>query len=163
MLRYCGNCNEEYDFNIKSVKDMDNLVCPVCGMKVDRNSKAPQRSDPDRTSDSIGNAVSGILYIAYIFYFACSIIGLAAYIAGEDKLLYSVTALCLILFFLGLLAGRLRFITGFIILPAAAAAGYAALEGLRGACAAVMIVFFVRFIIKDLLYTLFWKLIGKIG
>lgn len=163
MLRYCGTCRKEYDFKVTSMKDMDNLVCPVCGDRVDKNSKAPARPDPDKAGETVGNIAAGFLYIIYVFYFVCAIVGLLAYVLKEDRILYFVTALSVGMFFLSILMGRLRFITGFILLPAGAAAGFAAFGGLRGACAGMMLIFFVRFIIKDLILSLFWKLISAAG
>ena len=35
MKRYCEKCQKEFEFNINSMKDLDNLVCPDCGEKME--------------------------------------------------------------------------------------------------------------------------------
>ena len=86
MNRYCVNCQKEYDFKIKSMEDLDNLVCPVCGARIDKNSRKPAETGKNgKTAEgTIGNVVGGYFTIKYYFHFILAVIGLVAFFLSHS-------------------------------------------------------------------------------
>lgn len=167
MKRYCTNCQKEFDFTIKSMQDMDSLVCPVCGSKVDKDSRAPEYKEvsvgTNRTANAIGNAVSCLFTLNYMFYISVSIVAVVAYYFNLDKLLYTMTGISLGLFLIQFFTGSYTFRSGIIFLPIGAAAGYYLLKSIRGACFGIAIVFILRHLIRDLIIRLVIKLLELVG
>ena len=145
MNRYCVNCQKEYDFKIKSMEDLDNLVCPVCGAKIDKNSRKPAATGKNgKTAEgTIGNVVGGYFTIKYYFHFVLAVIGLIA-------------------FFLHL-NGLVSFLSGLIFIPIGAVIGAVLIgELLRGICLGIVVVFIIRHIVRGFLYFVLAKLV-KLG
>ena len=167
MKRYCTNCQKEFDFTIKSMEDMNSLVCPVCGSKVDKNSRSPEYKEvsagSDRIANAIGNTVSCLFTLNYMFYISVSIIAVVAYYFNLDKLLYTMTGISLGLFLIQFFNGSYAFRSGIIFLPLGAAAGYYLLKSIRGACFGIAIVFILRHLIRDLVVRLVIKLLTLVG
>lgn|GEM_PF-957935 len=167
MKRYCTNCQKEFDFTIKSMQDMESLVCPVCGSKVDKDSRAPEYKEvsagSNRTANAIGNAVSCLFTLNYMFYISVSIVAVVAYYFNLDKLLYTMTGISLGLFLIQFFTGSHTFRSGIIFLPLGAAAGYYLLKSIRGACFGIAIVFILRHLIRDLIIRLVIKLLELVG
>ena len=70
MVRYCINCKKDIDFPIKSIKDLDSLVCPVCGNPVGKNNRNPEIvNNDDKIEQGIGNAVGVFLGFCICFIF----------------------------------------------------------------------------------------------
>ncbi len=163
MNRYCTNCQKEFDFAIKSMKDLDNLVCPECGSKVDKDSRNPAENvsaETEKTEEAIGNAFMTLMHLSYIFYIAISLVSVAAYFLHWDKVLYITTAISLGAFLIQLLLQMLTFRTGLLFLPIGAAAGYFILKSIQGACLGVALVFIIRHLIRDVIFRLIGKLIS---
>ena len=159
MNRYCPKCQKEFDFQIRSSSDLDNLVCPECGGKIDRNSRKPfDSSSRDKTETAIGMAFFTLTRINYFFFSAVSAIGIVAFFLHWDKALYITTGICLALFLFQLIKGTLFFRTGPFFIPLGAVAGYFLFKSIRGACLGVCIVFVAR----NLLWNLFFWILGKI-
>lgn len=163
MTRYCVKCRKDFDFTIKSIKDMDNLVCPECGLKIDKNSRNPdldKSEDRERTADAIGAAVSVMARINYIFYITVSLVACAAYFFHLDTLLYVMTGISLGVFFIQLFSQSLSFRTGLIFLPVGAAAGYFIFKSIQGACLGIAVVFIIRHLLRNLFFFIFNKLLS---
>lgn len=167
MKRYCTNCQKEFDFTIKSMDDMNSLVCPVCGSKVDKDSRAPElkkvSDGTDKTVDAIGKTLSCLMTLNYMFYISISIVAVVAYYFNLDKLLYTMTGISLGMFLIQLFSRSLGFRSGIIFLPLGAAAGYYLLKSPRGACFGIAIVFILRHLIRDIILTIIIKILDLFG
>ena len=158
MERYCTSCKKSFDFTIKSIYDLDNLVCPECGKKIDKNSRAPVESS-DAIEEKIGGAFQKIFRFFYVFYLGCAIIGIVAFFLHFSKVLYIATVVSLAVFAVQLMTGFLSFRWGLLFLPLGAAVGFALLRTLEGACLGIMVVFAVRHLIRDVIFRLFGFLV----
>ena len=160
MNRYCTNCQKEFDFKITSMEDLDNLICPECGAKIDKNSHKPVSTGPNTAEKTVSNAISGYYTIRYYIHFVLALIGLIAYFNEADKLLYIMTASCVILFLLQLFFRRTGFISGIILVPAGALIGFFLMgKVLRGACLGIVVVFIIRHLIRGFNYYILSKLV----
>lgn len=159
MNRYCTNCKKEYDFPIKSMIDLDNLVCPVCHAHIDKNSRKPvDQYETTRTEAAIGRGFASIFRFFYLFYLICAIASLLAFIFRVDSLLYTLTAIALGTYIIQLFFRITNFRSGIIFLPLGAAAGFFIFKSPQGICLGIMMIFMIRHLIRDL----FWKLISKL-
>lgn len=157
MIRYCQNCQKDFDFNIKSTTDLDNLICPECGKKIPANSRHKPQSAAE-TELAIGGAFQGLYALSYHFYFFVSVVGIVAYFLNANSLLYTMAIINLTVFLFQLLFGRLLFRTGLILIPLGAALGYYFLNGFAGAVLGIHVVFVVRHLIRNV----FWAFIAKL-
>ncbi len=165
MNRYCANCQKEYDFKIKSMDDLDKLICPVCGAKIDKNSRKPDPVGKNgKTADeTIGNVVGGYFTIKYYLHFVLAIIGLIAFFLHMNGLLYFMASACVITWLSQFLFGRISFLSGFLFIPLGAIIGAVVIKGLfRGICLGVVVVFILRHLIRGFNYFILAKLI-KLG
>lgn len=159
MNRYCTNCKKEFDFSIKSMTDLDNLVCPICHAPIDKNSRKPvDQYETTRTEEAIGRGFAAIFRFFYLFYLICAIASILAFIFRVDSLLYTLTAIALGTYILQIIFRVTNFRSGIFFLPLGAALGFLLLKTPQGACLGVMTVFMIRHLIRDL----FWKLISKL-
>lgn len=157
MIRYCSNCKKGTDFPIKSMTDLDNLICPECGSKVDKNSRTPIDKPLVEDAAQAETLISAVFYylyrIRYFFFLAFSITGIVAYFTGLDKLLYTVTAISVGVYVIGLMLGRIVFLSGIAFIPMGAALGYYLVSSsLDGICLGIMIVFAIRHMFKAFFY-----------
>ena len=160
MLRYCTNCEKETDFPVSDFTGNKELICPVCGQVIDRNSRRPvDTSGTDRTESAIGRILSGLMHFAYIFYMCLAVIGFIAFFLKLNTVLYVVTGIAAGVYLIQLLTHTATFASGVVLVPLGAIAGYL-LGGLTGMCLGIHIVFFARHIIRDVIYRLFFRLIS---
>jgi len=161
MRRYCVNCREEYEFDPRAITGEGNLICPDCGGIIPKDSRRPSTVNNDAMEAGIGNAVSEVFHIAYIFYVTLAVIGIISYFAKWDTVLYVVSGIAIASYLIQLITGTTAFTWGVILLPLGAALGYFALHGgIRGVCLGILAVFLIRHVIRDLLWTLVGKIIG---
>ena len=160
MLRYCTNCQKEFDFKIKSMEDMDNLICPECGSKIDKNSRKPVETGVNSAEKAVSNVVGGYFTIRYYIHFVLALIGLIAFFAGKFDLLYIMAALCVIIYLVQFFIGRAGFISGLFFIPLGAVIGVLVLNKvLRGICLGIVVVFIIRHLIRGFNYFILSKLI----
>lgn len=162
MVRYCTNCNTGTDFPIKSMTDLDNLICPKCGSKVDKNSRSPENKteEPDQAAEIAGGFFYLLYKIRYYFFFVVALIGIGAYFLKIYKLMFVVTVINLAIFYIRLLFYRFGGLFGFVFIPLGAFLGYTLAGGdINGICLGVLIVFAIRHMFKAFLARLFGKLI----
>lgn len=163
VKRYCSNCNTEQTFNIMSMEDLNNLVCPSCGAVVDKNSKSPEfKKNEERMYNNLGSAAGGIFSFFYIFYVVCALVGIIGYILKINTLLYVMTGISLVAYILQWMIGTVIFTSGLIFLPIGAIVGFIVFKGVAGACLGMMIVFAVRHVMRDIFFAFIAWLI-KIG
>lgn len=163
MLRYCNNCKKEFDFKIKSIKDLNSLTCPECGKKIDPNSRNIERIRKIKENESnIGNTIGNIYGFAFIFYLIFAIIGIIAYFTKQYNLLYISSGINILVFLIQFFTGTLFFYSGLIFLPLGAVGAYFIFGGLEGACLGIQIVFALRHIIRDIFFRFIFWIISKI-
>lgn len=144
------------------MKDLDSLVCPECGSRIDKDSRNPALEEvsraTDKTEETIGNAFGCLMSLNYVFFMSISVAAIVAYNFHWDMALYILTGISLGLFVIQLFFRSVAFRTGFIFLPLGAAIGYFVLKSVRGACLGIAIVFIARHLIR----ALFWRLLSRL-
>ncbi|MCQ2589422.1 MAG: zinc ribbon domain-containing protein [Treponema sp.] len=160
MLRYCQNCKKEFDFSIKSMSDMEQLICPECGEKVGKNSRKPVDTlGTGITEQKIGYAYARIMHFFYIFYFLCAVLGYCAFFFKLDRFLYIITAIPVSAFLIQTVFRTSTFPMGMVFLPIGAGLGYFFLHSIQGICIGVHSVFLIRHVLRDILFRLIGKLL----
>ncbi|MBQ9610623.1 MAG: hypothetical protein IJV15_14415 [Lachnospiraceae bacterium] len=160
MLRYCANCQKEYDFKIKSMEDLDNLICPECGAKIDKSSRKPAETGANSAEKAVTNVVGGYFTIKYYIHFVLALIGLIAFFIGHFKLLYVMAVLCMIIYLFQFLFGGISFLSGLFFIPLGALIGIFVLgKVFRGICLGIVVVFIIRHLIRGFNYFILSKLI----
>lgn len=151
MKKYCPVCEKEYDFKVKSMKDLDELICPVCGNKVEKDSKKPSRiAQGEQVEDKIGEGLSSMLSIWWYFRWICVFAGLIAYFWLPSTVFTVLAVLC----------GGISLFQYWNILPNAlflavlAIIGYFFIGSYRGIC--------LGFVVALLLQMLFRKMMGTV-
>ena len=162
MLRYCKNCQKEYDFSPLAVSGRQDLICPACGNVIDKNSRHPVNAENSEIELGLGRSVAGLFRMAYVFYLILGMIGAVSYVIGMNKLLYFVTAVSLIAFIIQFVTGFLNFHSGLVLIPAGAIIGYLCFKTIEGACLGIHIVFLIRHLLRDVVFGLIFKLV-KMG
>ncbi|MCR5746130.1 MAG: hypothetical protein K6G03_00295 [Lachnospiraceae bacterium] len=158
------NCKKEYDFEPLAVSGKENLICPVCGNIIDKNSRGPGSAESiENTEEAIGNATARILHFCYIFYMLLGVAGVVSYFLGASKILYGVTLFALIVFIIQFLTGYITFRSGIIFLPIGAVLGFVYFKTIDGACLGIHLVFLIRHIIRDIIYTIILRLLGMLS
>lgn len=162
VKRYCTVCEKTYDFEIKSPDGLNRLVCPVCESQVGKESRDPRpKIEAERTEAKIGGVFARILRIAYLFFFVLSVVGIVAFFLKLYAVLYAVTAVVLVVYLIQLITGTTNFKLGVVLVPIGAVVSFLITRSIPGACLGVMIVFCLRHLIRDMIYRLILKLIGK--
>ena len=160
MLRYCPRCRKDFDFEPKAVSGAGDIYCPECGNVINKNSRHPiDHAATDRMEQGIGNVFAWLLKIAYIYYLIVALIGVLGFIFKIDMMLYIATGIAVGSFLIQFFMGTLVFKSGFLWLPAGAAAGYFIFKSIQGACLGVDVVFLVRHLLRDVLFRIINKLV----
>ncbi|MBP5157332.1 MAG: hypothetical protein ILP18_05625 [Treponema sp.] len=161
MIRYCPNCHKEFDFAIKSIEDLDDLVCPECGCKIDRNSRRPlEEPDEGGVDMSLGLMLLVLVRIGFVFFALLSLLGVGAFFLHWSWGLRILTGICLLVFLMQLALGVHQFRSGPVFLPLGAAAGFFFLRSLDGVFLGIAAVFIVRHVLLEFVFWLFGKLFG---
>ena len=125
MVRYCKNCDRDYDFAIKSMSDLNFLVCPVCGEQIGRNSRRESgRAQIEENEVKIGRVFHSLYQFAYVFYLILAMSGILAFVFHAFTILYVVTGISICVYVLQFFTGTLIFTSGLFFLPAGAVAGF---------------------------------------
>lgn len=160
MLRYCTYCKKDYEFAPLAVSGKENIICPSCGRVIDKNSRHPvDYSSTENIENNIGSSFASLLRMAYVFYLLFAIVGVIGYILQIDSILYGTTAIVMLTFMIQLCTGTLVFTSGIVLIPIGAFAGYYLFNSINGAFLGIHLVFLVRHICRDIIYTLIFKLI----
>lgn len=142
MNRYCKFCEKAYDFKVKSVRDLENLTCPVCGEKIDYTEKGKQQID--NVEQKIGHAYFSLLHFAYSTYILCGGMGVFSFFMHWNLLLYILAIFCGIVFLIhfGILYGGMWLLLGCIL-------GGVIWKSLSGICLGVLLVVLIRQLIRN--------------
>ncbi len=159
MLRYCGQCQKEFEFAVKSTKDLEHLVCPECGRPIPKNSRRPSNPQDKKIQDDIGNVFRILFYLSYVFFAACGVLGVTAYFLHWDTTLYTVTAIAALVYLLRYRNSEL----GILWLTAGAGLGCRLEPAPRGICFGITVALIVRHLIRRLLWKLIYKFIRMIN
>lgn len=161
MLRYCATCQKEYDFDPLLVSGEAPLICPECGKEIPKNSRKPvDHKETEKMEENIGRGIGKLMHLSYIFFALVAAIGIAGYILNLENLVFACTGINLLIFIVQVFSRCVRFRLGLVFLPAGALAGYFLLQQrIMDACLGVLIVFLGRFLIKEVVIRLFWKLV----
>lgn len=159
MLRYCRSCQKEFEFAVKSTKDLENLVCPECGRPIPKNSRRPIDPNEDKIQDDIGNGFYIFFRLLYVFFALCGVLGVAAYLLHWDTALYVVTAVATVLYLMRYRNSEL----GVLWLTAGAGVGYWYDHSPRGICLGITAALIVRHVIRRVLWGLLFKFIRWIN
>lgn len=156
MVRYCQVCQKEYDFPVKSMKDLDELFCPVCHSPVRLDSRKPiVEEETEQAAHAIGNVYAGVLRFFYLFLVICAGLGLLFYILHMNGPLIAVTIVAMLF---GLLRyGNFGLCALFLI--GGAVAGFLLGKSVRSTCLGVMVGIVLFCIVRDLIYRLIEALI----
>lgn len=136
MIRYCNHCEKEFDFKIKSMKELENLTCPKCGQKVEKESRKPvDEESKEGVANAISSAYGWMIYAIYSCMFVFSIVGIYAYLRNKDGLLYIASLLMILvgLFWYG------SFLLCGVFLALGTGIGFLIFHTLKGACFGLLI------------------------
>lgn len=164
MLRYCNNCNKDFDFTPQQVSGKSDLICPLCGNVIGKGSRNPAiKLAVDQKEEEIGNIFGKLAHFSYIFYLVIGLIGVAGFFLKLDMLLYIATGVALTAYAIQWITRTVIFTSGIVFIPIGAYIGYNYFGTVNGACLGVHAVFIARHIIRDVLYSLIWKFIRLIN
>ncbi|MCR5585349.1 MAG: hypothetical protein K6F63_07970 [Lachnospiraceae bacterium] len=164
MLRYCTYCQKDYDFTPREVSGREPLICPQCGKEIPKNSRNPkQGTEAEKSEESIGKAASVVFHLAYIFFIAMGILGIAGYYLGIQGLLWGTVAASVVVYFIQCLTHTTSFPLGVVLLPLGAIAGFFIFKGVHGIGLGIHIVFAIRHLIRDVFYRFIFWILSKVG
>lgn len=153
MLRYCKNCQKEYDFKINSVADLEHLVCPDCGASIDKDSKKPaDRTESEKTEAAIGKAYSWVIYVGIITIVLCAIFCVVSFLLKWYGLLYVTT----LIGFIAYASIYGVFTVNFLFPALGGSAGLFIFHSFPGVCLGMVMGMFVRRILTSVI----WKIIS---
>lgn len=116
-------------------------------------------SKTNNTDTFIGWIFYKIFRIRYLFYVTFSVIGIVAYFIDNEKLLYAMTAVCIMTYIIQMFSNG-GFIAGIFFIPIGAFIGYYATgKNMNGFYLGILVVFVIRHIIRGLFFELISKLI----
>lgn len=109
---FCSDCNKKFSCEIKTIDDLNHLVCPICGKIVDKDAKPFVL--PSRGEMLVDKTAKFFLNFCYYFNFLCSSLGLLCYFLGNMSLMYIFSLIMLVFYVIELLLGFDRNIFGII-------------------------------------------------
>lgn len=154
MIKYCTYCQKEYDFKVKSMKELDHLTCPVCGNSVDKDSKKPAESVV-LPEEAIGNGLQSLYLFLYYLKWGCVLTGFLSYFMHWNIPFIGATILGAVVMLLqfGIFGlGGILILIGFCL-------GFLVQGSIRGAGLGVLIMQLCYLIFRNLLGSLIGSLI----
>lgn len=149
MYRYCPNCEEEYDFKVSGAADLDNLICPACGRKVDKNSRKPKEpANEGQTEVAIGEAILTIYNVIYSFFVITGVLGMISFLLKWDILLYICTAVSILSYMrVNKEAGK-EIGKGFLGVLIGAGLGWLIFKSIQGICFGAIVVLVAYYVLR---------------
>ena len=139
---YCDKCNLKFTYEIKTMNDTKNIICPKCNNNV-TGKKAPIKIS--KTEKTIEKTANTLIDLYFYFYLIFSTIGLITYYLGLNKLFQITFIIMIIIYVIELLLGYTRNIFGTLGIIIGAILGHIFLNNiLLGAT----YIFFISSIIK---------------
>lgn len=157
MIRYCAHCEKEFDVNIKSMEQLEDIRCPFCDRHVDKNSRPPQNKSENEAAESfVGRLYYKFLRFRFLLYPVCGVIGVGAYLLQLNTLLYTLTLITMLIFLTQYRLSSYRMLWPI----AGAACGYYFFRNTEAVCAGIMAAWIVRHIWRLLWLHVIVKLIN---
>ena len=158
----CTYCNNEFEKEIKSIKDTKNIKCPNCNKKVNPKNKKPEViTKIDRKVENIANV---IMNIYYYFYFVTSTLSLIFYFTNNIKLFEITTTITIIGIIIDYLLGYTRNLFGTLGLLISSILGVHILKETKlGIFLGITICTFISSTIKVIINKLLNRLFRKYG
>lgn len=162
MIRYCQRCKKDFDFNIKSMTELDNLICPQCGQKIDKNSRHPvDRAGTERVEQQIGQAIYSVMRILFFIQIIIAVTGMVAFCLHLYTAVYILTGITVLMFLSRF--GRSMYCNAWTFLAMVAGAGiaYKFYETTEGACFGVLAGFAIYWIVIYTIIRWIWRMFWK--
>ncbi|MCR5824147.1 MAG: hypothetical protein K6G60_06940 [Lachnospiraceae bacterium] len=158
MLRYCKNCQKDFDFEPRAVSSAKDLICPECGTVIPKNSRNPMQGiEAERSEERVGHIFGVFLHFAYIYYLTLAVLGIIGFFTGLHGLLVITAAISLLSYAVQKITDTTNFSLGIILIPAGAIIAGLYFQSVEGALLGVHIVFLIRHLIRDIiLRIIFW-------
>lgn len=156
LIRYCTRCQKEFDVAIKSMDELEDLHCPYCQAKVDKNSRPPvSQKENEEMGNWIGRMYYLLLRFRFVIYPICGAVGCVAYVLKWNTILYAMTLFTMCIFLLT------RMMTSFAVLwpIGGAIIGYVTIRTPEGAYLGIMVAWLLRHIWRLLWINVIVKLI----
>lgn len=159
---YCLKCDFEFDYVVNNMNDLNNLLCPKCGNRIDVNSK--KVVPPSKFSKNADKIAYKVLDFYYYFYLIFSIIGIVSFYLGFNKLLIISSIISFIVYFIELMIGFTRNIFGLFGLLVSFVIGVFVVNDLLiGICIGSCYLFFISGIFKIIFNLIINRLYRKYG
>ena len=159
---YCLECDSEFNYNVNNMSDLDNVLCPKCGNKIDVNCK--KKVYTSKGVQVFDKTVHKLLDFYYYFYFILSIIGLVGFYLEFNKLLVISSIISFIAYFIELIIGFTRNILGLFGLIISFIIGVFVIKDLFiGICVGACYLFFISGIFKIIYNLIINRLYRKYG
>lgn len=168
MKRYCNHCKQNYEFKIKSMEDLNHLICPVCGCQIHKDSKAvgedakEYAQATEKTEAAIGNIIMKIARFNYVFFLLMGMIGVFLYLLHLTNVMYVFTIVTVLLFLIDGFRGAVSALLNVGLTVISGFAGYYFLQNIEGICLGFFVMLFIRHLCKNILWRLFWRFLRTI-
>ena len=161
-LGYCEYCDLEFEYEIKTIEDTKNVICPKCNRRV--NPKSKKVVPLTKTEKTVDNVAHTIINIYYYFYLVTSILGLIFYFTKLTKLFEITTILIIIGIIIDYLRGYTRNIFGTLGLIISIGLGIYLINDIKiGAYLGIVVCTFISSFIKQIINKIINKLFRKYG
>ncbi len=161
-LGYCGYCDLEFEYEIKTIEDTKNVICPNCNKRI--NPKSKKIVPLTKTEKTVDNIANTIINIYFYFYLVTSTLGLIFYFTKLTKLFEIATILIIIGIIIDYLRGYTRNIFGTLGLIISIGLGIYLLNDIKtGAFLGITVCTFISSFIKQIINKIINKLFRKYG
>jgi len=134
MIRYCPDCQKEFEVDIKKMEDIEIIHCKYCGRLVDKNSKKPIDPNELTAEKAATNVFIALAKLHWIIDLIFCALGILFYFLNLPVPLYVVTVISLLYFWYHSEKSV------FMAIPAAFAVGfYRYTRTIEGACLGVAV------------------------
>lgn len=159
---YCGSCDFEFEYEINSMDDLKNVICPRCNQKI--NPKSKKYVPLTKTEKTMGNVTYTVINIYYYFYLVTSILGLIFYFFKLMKPFEIVSFLIILGIIIDYLMGYTRNLFGTIGLLISIGLGIYFMNDIKiGTYLGITVCTFLSSFIKQIINKIINKLFRKYG
>lgn len=161
MYRYCPKCKKNYDFDIKSMDQLDSLVCPICGSKIDKNSRQPHDYVAEAKMErAIGRGINNLMWLGFTIYVILGTVGIILFLFDFDIALYILTAITIPTFLVKYARGSYFIDSAIPYLVLGGILGFMLFWSLDGICFGLMVGMIMRQVVRYLIMRLLFKALG---
>lgn len=164
MYRYCTKCQKNIDFDIKSMEQLDELVCPECGSKIDKNSRQPRNVlQEEKMEIAIGRGINGLMWLGFVIYILVATVGIIAFCLRLDIFLYIITAIGMVTFLVKYGRGTSFIDSGILWVVLGAVFGFFLYRSVPGICFGINAGIIIRQVIKYLIMGLLFRVLRRLS